>query len=97
MVLDAMFGFGFKGDPRPPFDTILQDLSGAETAVVSVDVPSGWSVRTSSPSVGWRGDRGAAALPCGRVDPIPSQSFALIRHAPTASDIHLRLALSGSS
>ena len=24
VVLDAMFGFSFKGDPRPPFDTLLQ-------------------------------------------------------------------------
>ncbi|CBN77089.1 pyridoxamine 5-phosphate oxidase, putative [Ectocarpus siliculosus] len=45
VVLDAMFGFGFKGDPRPPFDTILKDLSkSGATPVVSVDVPSGWSV-----------------------------------------------------
>lgn len=44
VVLDAMFGFGFKGDPRPPFDTIIRDLSQGGTPVVSVDVPSGWSV-----------------------------------------------------
>lgn len=45
LVLDAMFGFGFKGDPRPPFDVILKDLSkGGATPVVSIDVPSGWSV-----------------------------------------------------
>ena len=24
VVIDAMFGFSFKGDPRPPFDTILE-------------------------------------------------------------------------
>lgn len=24
VVLDAMFGFSFQGDPRPPFDTLLQ-------------------------------------------------------------------------
>lgn len=44
VVLDAIFGFGFKGDPRPPFDTILKELSRGITPVVSVDVPSGWSV-----------------------------------------------------
>lgn len=44
VVLDAMFGFGFKGGPRPPFDTILHDLARGTTPVVSVDVPSGWSV-----------------------------------------------------
>ena len=26
VVVDAMFGFGFKGPPRPPFDTILERL-----------------------------------------------------------------------
>eukprot|EP00904_Undaria_pinnatifida_P001076 jgi/Undpi1/1096/HiC_scaffold_10.g04559.m1 len=44
VVVDAIFGFGFKGNPRPPFDTILADLSKSATPVVSVDVPSGWSV-----------------------------------------------------
>ncbi len=24
LVLDAAFGFSFKGDPRPPFDALLQ-------------------------------------------------------------------------
>ncbi|CAN0434597.1 unnamed protein product [Ectocarpus sp. 13 AM-2016] len=49
VVLDAMFGFGFKGDPRPPFDSILKDLSKSDaTPVVSVDVPSGWSVSASA-------------------------------------------------
>ena len=24
LVLDALFGFSFKGDPRPPFDALLQ-------------------------------------------------------------------------
>ncbi|CAM9637176.1 unnamed protein product [Scytosiphon promiscuus] len=44
VVVDAMFGFGFKGDPRPPFDVILNDLSSCALPVASVDVPSGWSV-----------------------------------------------------
>lgn len=48
MVVDAIFGFGFKGDPRPPFDTILEDLSKCSTPVVSIDVPSGWSVRSGA-------------------------------------------------
>ena len=48
MVVDAIFGFGFKGDPRAPFGTILEDLSKCATPVVSVDVPSGWSVRSGA-------------------------------------------------
>ena len=47
VVVDAIFGFGFKSDPRPPFDTILDDLSKCAALIVSVDVPSGWSVRSS--------------------------------------------------
>lgn len=55
VVLDAMFGFGFKGDPRPPFDTILDDLSKQRTTpVVSVDVPSGWSVSETHALLFWR-------------------------------------------
>lgn len=47
VVLDAMFGFGFKGHPRPPFDVILEDLAKGSLPVVSVDVPSGWSVSST--------------------------------------------------
>eukprot|EP00850_Spirogloea_muscicola_P010451 SM000061S19278 [mRNA] locus=s61:502661:506248:+ [translate_table: standard] len=48
LVVDAIFGFSFRGAPRPPFDTILQQLASLEGAarpqIVSVDVPSGWHV-----------------------------------------------------
>lgn len=29
VVLDAIFGFSFKGDPRPPFDEILKARAAA--------------------------------------------------------------------
>ncbi|GJP56541.1 hypothetical protein CLOM_g15605 [Closterium sp. NIES-68] len=53
LVVDAIFGFSFKGSPRPPFDSILASLiappgSTAEAAgippIVSIDIPSGWDV-----------------------------------------------------
>ncbi|XP_039146017.1 pyridoxine/pyridoxamine 5'-phosphate oxidase 1, chloroplastic isoform X2 [Dioscorea cayenensis subsp. rotundata] len=53
LVVDAMFGFSFHGKPRPPFDDLIQRLvslsiadnsSKRRTAVVSVDIPSGWHV-----------------------------------------------------
>eukprot|EP00877_Chromochloris_zofingiensis_P011474 jgi/Chrzof1/6580/Cz19g01230.t1 len=46
VIIDAIFGFSFKGTPRPPFDTILQLLqpSSSPPAIVSVDIPSGWDV-----------------------------------------------------
>ena len=46
VVLDALFGFSFKGSPRPPFDALLKLLTPTADppAVVSVDIPSGWHV-----------------------------------------------------
>jgi len=46
-IVDAIFGFSLKGEPREPFKTILQQIkqaSGSGTLTVSVDVPSGWNV-----------------------------------------------------
>lgn len=49
-IVDAIFGFSFKGEPREPFATILQQLqdvqadSSNNVQIVSVDVPSGWNV-----------------------------------------------------
>ncbi|KAJ1800389.1 hypothetical protein LPJ59_001143 [Coemansia sp. RSA 2399] len=44
LVVDAIFGFSFKGATRPPFDKALDILRAADTPVVSVDIPSGWDV-----------------------------------------------------
>ncbi|KAL3640659.1 hypothetical protein CASFOL_015627 [Castilleja foliolosa] len=60
IVVDAMFGFSFHGhrvqekcSPRPPFDDLIQRLVALEnpnekneksTAIVSIDIPSGWHV-----------------------------------------------------
>lgn len=41
VILDAIFGFSFKGSLRPPFDTVLPVLQQCKTPVCSVDVPSG--------------------------------------------------------
>jgi NAD(P)H-hydrate epimerase len=48
-IVDAIFGFSFKGTPREPFGTILRQLKEAQEAdnhqtIISVDVPSGWNV-----------------------------------------------------
>jgi len=45
VLVDAMFGFSFVGPPRAPFDGLLALLAEQKrTPIVSVDVPSGWSV-----------------------------------------------------
>ena len=52
IIIDAVFGFGFRDDRgpiRPPFDRSLALLAAlskfhSKTAVASIDVPSGWCV-----------------------------------------------------
>ena len=41
VIVDAIFGFSFKGDVRPPFDDILSTLVEVKKPIASVDVPSG--------------------------------------------------------
>ncbi|PVV05100.1 hypothetical protein BB560_000379 [Smittium megazygosporum] len=44
LVVDAMLGFGFKPPIREPFGSVLKTLAKSGKPIVSVDVPSGWSV-----------------------------------------------------
>lgn len=48
VMVDAIFGFSFHGEPREPFKSILRDMKRAQeqhgSLLVSVDVPSGWHV-----------------------------------------------------
>lgn len=41
LVVDAIFGFSFKGDVREPFHSILSVLSGLTVPIASIDIPSG--------------------------------------------------------
>lgn len=53
-VIDAMFGFSFKGAPRPPFDGIIEMMKPAANPppLVAVDIPSGWDVEHGDASGG---------------------------------------------
>ncbi|KND03246.1 NADHX epimerase [Spizellomyces punctatus DAOM BR117] len=44
IVLDAIFGFSFRGDIRPPFDEVIKKIKGSKLPIVSIDIPSGWDV-----------------------------------------------------
>lgn len=44
VILDAIFGFSFKGPVRAPFHEVLPLISSSKKPIVSVDVPSGWDV-----------------------------------------------------
>nr|KAF6316309.1 NAD(P)HX epimerase [Pipistrellus kuhlii] len=53
LVVDAIFGFSFKGDVREPFRSILSVLSGLTVPIASIDIPSalfsGWDVEKGNP------------------------------------------------
>ena len=51
VILDAIFGFSFKGTPRVPFDHIIKTISESRRPTVSVDIPSGWDVELGP--IGW--------------------------------------------
>lgn len=44
VVIDAIFGFSFKGAVREPFGDILSTLKKITIPIASVDIPSGWDV-----------------------------------------------------
>lgn len=41
LVVDAIFGFSFKGNARPPFGDVLSALKKVKIPICSIDVPSG--------------------------------------------------------
>ncbi|XP_050786492.1 NAD(P)H-hydrate epimerase [Gopherus flavomarginatus] len=49
LVVDAIFGFSFKGAVREPFGSILRTLEQVTVPVASIDIPSGWDVEKGSP------------------------------------------------
>lgn len=46
VVLDAMLGTGFHGEPKAPFDIWIDCVNASGVRVVAVDVPSGLSAQT---------------------------------------------------
>lgn len=43
-IVDALFGFGFQGEPREPYASFLRLLANNSYKTFAVDVPSGWNV-----------------------------------------------------
>ena len=46
LIIDALFGFSLKGDPRPPADEIINEMNQSGVPILSVDVPSGLDCET---------------------------------------------------
>ncbi|KAM8758186.1 LOW QUALITY PROTEIN: NAD(P)H-hydrate epimerase-like [Rhynchonycteris naso] len=49
LVVDAIFGFSFKGDVWEPFCSVLSVLSGLTVPIPSIDIPSAWRVEKGNP------------------------------------------------
>ncbi len=43
-IVDALFGFSFKGEIRQPFKTIIEAMKKFENKIISVDIPSGFDI-----------------------------------------------------
>ncbi|MCK5603943.1 NAD(P)H-hydrate epimerase [Candidatus Pacearchaeota archaeon] len=48
LIIDAIFGFSLKGNPRQPEAKIIEQINCSQTPVLSVDVPSGLDVHDGS-------------------------------------------------
>jgi hydroxyethylthiazole kinase-like uncharacterized protein yjeF len=46
VIVDALFGTGFHGEPRPDAAAMIERINAAEAAVISVDLPSGVDAST---------------------------------------------------
>ena len=44
IIIDALFGFSFKGEIRQPFKTIIEAMKKFEDKIISVDIPSGFDI-----------------------------------------------------
>ena len=46
VVIDALFGTGFQGEPRPDAAALIERINGSGVPVVAVDIPSGVDAST---------------------------------------------------
>jgi ADP-dependent NAD(P)H-hydrate dehydratase / NAD(P)H-hydrate epimerase len=46
VVIDALFGTGFEGEPRPDAAALIERINGSGVPVVAVDIPSGVDAST---------------------------------------------------
>lgn len=45
-IVDCMFGIGFHGEARKPFDKIFESLQKSKAVIISIDTPSGTDAAT---------------------------------------------------
>lgn len=111
LIVDALFGFSFKGPAREPFSSLINYMVNANavsnTAVISVDIPSGWDVNDgdihatkfipnavvslTAPKICMKGFTGAHYLGGRFVPPNIATQFALTIPPYQGSDQILRI------
>ncbi len=47
-IVDCIFGIGFHGEPRAPFDSVFKRVSQSRAKTISVDTPSGTDATTGA-------------------------------------------------
>ena len=52
VIVDALFGFSFRGTPRSPFDAVLATLKQIKKPLAAVDIPSGTQLASFPGRVG---------------------------------------------
>lgn len=49
-LVDALLGTGARGEPRPPLDTVIDEMNASGVPVLAVDVPSGLDCDSGEPA-----------------------------------------------
>ncbi|MBU4272018.1 MAG: NAD(P)H-hydrate epimerase [Planctomycetes bacterium] len=49
-IVDALLGTGARGEPRPPFDEVIEQLNAAAAPKLAVDLPSGLDCDAGRPA-----------------------------------------------
>lgn len=49
LIVDALFGYNIKGDPREPLAGLIRTANSSETRIMAVDIPSGLDATTGDP------------------------------------------------
>ncbi len=49
LILDALLGYGSRGDPREPVAGLIRGANGSEVPILAVDLPSGLDANTGKP------------------------------------------------
>ncbi len=50
LIVDALLGTGARGEPRPPFDAVIEQLNAAAAPRLAVDLPSGLDCDSGRPA-----------------------------------------------